>query len=65
MEKEKEAEKGKAGPKPKKRLESTQFHLSRQSIKIMQNFQGNKFANIRESSALKGNFYPFQFGAKR
>lgn len=61
----KEAEKGKEGPKPKKRLESTQFHLSRQSIKIMQNFQGNKFANIRESSALKGNFYPFQFGAKR
>lgn len=61
---EKEAEKGKAGP-PKKRLESTQFHLSRQSIKIMQNFQGNKFANIRESSAPKGNFYPFQFGAKR
>jgi hypothetical protein len=31
----------------------------------MQNFQGNKFANIRESSAMKGSFYPIQFGGKR
>ena len=45
------------------RLESL-TRQTRQSIKIMQNFQGGKFANIRESSAVKGGFYPFQFGKR-
>lgn len=34
---------------------------TRQSYKIMQNFQGGKMGNIRESSAVKGDYYPFQF----
>lgn len=46
-----------------KRLESI-TRQTRQSIKIMQNFQGGKFANLRESSAVKGGFYPFQFGKR-
>lgn len=37
---------------------------TRQSYKIMQNFQGGKIGNIRESSAVKGGYYPFQFGKR-
>lgn len=49
--------------KQPKRLESI-TRQTRQSIKIMQNFQGGKFSNIRESSAVKGGYYPFQFGKR-
>ena len=39
----------------------TSFRASRQSIKLMKMFQEKKFTNIRESSALKGTYYPKQF----
>lgn len=45
------------------RLESI-TRQTRQSYKIMQNFQGGKIGNIRESSAVKGGYYPLQFGKR-
>jgi len=53
--------------KPKNnRLDSIQFRPSRKSIQIMNHFQaGQKFNNIRESSSMKKNYYPFQFGGKK
>jgi hypothetical protein len=59
----KEAKETKPATKQPQRLESLN-RQTRQSIKIMQNFQGGKFANIRESSAVKGGYYPLQFNKR-
>lgn len=57
---------GPVQPRINPRLDSVApIRPSRQSIKLIQAFQDNRFQNIRESSAVKKGYGPFQFGGKK